>query len=268
MEEKNDITAKRLYLQALAFASEGGRPPNYRKMEVFGRHSDAFVYVRGGRCYYAFSDGAAFLAKAGDVVFLPKGSAYSMTHYDDRYTYIYFDFFFASDAPLRPGCYPMRNPEEAERLFARMLRGFSDFPTGTFCECAELFYRIYGAVLQSGEAGYLAASVRQKILRAGDWLEAHYADRDLNVPDLARAAGVSETYFRRTFRVVYGDSPTRRLNAIRLRHAAQMLGDRPDLSLDAIAELTGFSTVQYMSALFRRAYGMAPGQYRRCRAKT
>jgi AraC-like DNA-binding protein len=82
------------------------------------------------------------------------------------------------------------------------------------------------------------------------------------VAALAREAGMSRTAFAARFRDVVGDPPMTYLTRVRLGHAAGYLA-ATDKTLRQIARLVGYDSEASLSKAFRRAYGHAPGAYRR-----
>lgn len=52
------------------------------------------------------------------------------------------------------------------------------------------------------------------------------------------------------------------INSYRLRYAGKLLAERPDLSVDAIAEEAGFTSRSTYYRQFRDYYGMSPNEYR------
>lgn len=99
-----------------------------------------------------------------------------------------------------------------------------------------------------------------KITRAVRIIERH-SDRALPLEALARAAGLSEYYFLRTFASVTGVTPHQFALRARLRNAALLLtrGDKRviDIALDC-----GFGDVSNFNRTFRAEFGVTPRQYR------
>ncbi len=92
-------------------------------------------------------------------------------------------------------------------------------------------------------------------------MHAEYAE-PLSVADLARAAGMSRFHFARLFRRNTGKSPRDYLQEVRLAEAARRL-EREHESIAAVAVAVGIGDAPRFSRQFRRAYGVAPAQYRR-----
>jgi AraC-like DNA-binding protein len=86
--------------------------------------------------------------------------------------------------------------------------------------------------------------------------------RPWTVQSLARGVGMSRTLFSTRFRSAVGESPMRHLTKVRLGQAAGYLATT-NLSIDAIARRTGYTSDAALSKAFKREFGAAPGQYRR-----
>jgi len=81
----------------------------------------------------------------------------------------------------------------------------------------------------------------------------------LPVETLAREAGLSAAHFARVFKRVTGRSPHQYLIAMRLERARMaLLGGRPDLG--EVAFRFGFADQAHFTRLYRRRYGITPGQ--------
>jgi transcriptional regulator GlxA family with amidase domain len=89
-----------------------------------------------------------------------------------------------------------------------------------------------------------------------------HPSRRWTVAALARAAGLSRAPFARRFERAMGVPPLRYLTALRLRLAATRLVTT-DARLAAIAYEVGYATEFSFAKAFRRAYGIAPGTFRR-----
>lgn len=86
--------------------------------------------------------------------------------------------------------------------------------------------------------------------------------RDLRIADLAERFHFSPCYFSTLFHKRVGVTFTKYLTQRRMRLAKELLADR-GLSLQEVAEQSGFSDYFQFSKTFKRHEGMAPGQYRR-----
>jgi AraC-like DNA-binding protein len=85
------------------------------------------------------------------------------------------------------------------------------------------------------------------------------------VADLARKVDMSRTAFAARFRQLVGEPPMSYLTRVRLGHAAGYLSST-DMTVRQIARQVGYENEASLSKAFRRAFGHAPGEYRRQQA--
>lgn len=79
---------------------------------------------------------------------------------------------------------------------------------------------------------------------------------------LARRANMSERTFARKFQAETGTTPHRWINQQRILQARRLL-EETELGIEEIADLVGFNSAVVLRDHFRRAVGIAPGDYRR-----
>jgi AraC-like DNA-binding protein len=84
----------------------------------------------------------------------------------------------------------------------------------------------------------------------------------VRLTEIARTVGVSPSTLRACFAAHRGSSPRDFLRATRARRALALLRTS-DLTLDAIARLTGYDSASHLSRHIRQVTGVAPGALRR-----
>jgi len=93
-----------------------------------------------------------------------------------------------------------------------------------------------------------------------------YIRDNLSVPihskELANYLHISERHLSRLFARETGASLSDYVRKERVRKAETLL-KTSILSIQEIAEETGFSSVHYFTRLFKQATGLSPGQYRK-----
>jgi len=100
------------------------------------------------------------------------------------------------------------------------------------------------------------------IRRVMDLVERRYADETLSVDDLAAAAGINRHYLARIFHEYLNTSPTGYLAAFRMRKAAELLRDPPELSIKETAFSVGYRDPLFFSRMFRKFHGMTATAFR------
>jgi AraC family transcriptional regulator len=102
-------------------------------------------------------------------------------------------------------------------------------------------------------------STRRLIGRAKEFLEANFSS-PIRLADVAQAVGASPAYLTDVFRRAEGVPLHRYLTQLRLARALVELQQGHDLTTLALA--IGFSSHSHFSAVFRRAFGCTPSQFR------
>jgi len=118
---------------------------------------------------------------------------------------------------------------------------------------------VMGLTRPVGTTHMLPSSYRQ-FSKVIDHVEEHYRSA-LEVSELARIAGLSESQFRKRFMKLFKISPLKFITRIRVQTAAKLL-----LSSDApiadIALKCGFCDQSYLTRQFSSFFGMTPKKYR------
>lgn len=87
-------------------------------------------------------------------------------------------------------------------------------------------------------------------------------ERPLYIADLARMAHMSESTFRKQFKLFRHVSPAEFIAQVRVREARHLLSST-NLDVAAVAERTGFPNAAYFSRVFHRLTGGTPARSRR-----
>ncbi len=92
------------------------------------------------------------------------------------------------------------------------------------------------------------------------YLQSHYLSSvSLNI--LARDFGYSKYRFSHIFSTYFGCNLPEYVNALRARHAANLLAET-EATLIEVAMNSGFESVRTFYRIFKRCFGMTPSQYR------
>ena len=83
----------------------------------------------------------------------------------------------------------------------------------------------------------------------------------ISLNDIGEAIGLSPSYVSRIFKEYYGTNYVDYLNRNRVKKAKEYLQDA-SLTIQEIAEKTGFSSLQAFIRVFKKYEVMSPGRYR------
>lgn len=95
------------------------------------------------------------------------------------------------------------------------------------------------------------------------WVESGgYRERGVTLDDLARAAGSNRSYVSSYINNVYGCNFREWINDLRIEYAKTLLSNPSILTIEKVAEQSGFSTSAYFCRLFSKREGMTPSRWR------
>jgi AraC-like DNA-binding protein len=100
----------------------------------------------------------------------------------------------------------------------------------------------------------------RRLLRAKDRIDAA-SDEAWPIHRLARASGVSQAHFARSFKAAFGVPPHRYLLTRRIERATALLRDT-DLPITEVAFQAGWNSLGTFGRTFRDVTGASPGEFR------
>lgn len=123
-----------------------------------------------------------------------------------------------------------------------------------------VFVRRAGGQSQFSAQLAAQAAERPSLRDLQAWIVEH-PDAALDVPALARRAGMSVRHFGRTFRAEIGVSPAGYVDRVRVETARRLL-ETTARSVDEVATAAGFGTPEALRRAFARRVGVSPREYR------
>ena len=265
--------------------------PPVRVMKAYhtsiGRHDHDFyelVYVTEGFCLHD-AYGEVTLLMEGDLFILRPGVAHR--YIGNRVTRI-FNCIFSEQAlaggmePLArlPGMERLFSPDKAERIpllhlslnerkrcrrqLEIMLEECTERQTGwglrlsglltcVLVDYARSFSSHVGADTENSVySGYVAQAL--------SYIDAHFAEPELTVREIAAQVGVSADYLSRQFRKALGIGAQEYLKRYRFARAMALL--QADIPVGEAAREVGFSSLCHFSREFKKELGVTPSQYR------
>jgi len=149
-----------------------------------------------------------------------------------------------------------QNPEEAGYQAAALLDHWME---GRSPPCEKIVIEPRGVV--GRQSTDVVAVADADIVAALHYIRQHACD-GIDVADLLAHVPLSRRTLERRFTRLLGRSPRDEIVRVQLAHVKQLLS-MTGYPLAKIAQLTGFRYVESMCALFKRATGQTPGQFRR-----
>lgn len=255
-----DIQKDELYIKEIRRAVMSRLPRRFIPMDA-PRQDEAFIYTISGSCRYRLNDGRTLVAQPGDVLFLARGTDYSLEILSEEYVYIPCVFLLDTQQPCRSLLIRPDNVALFDNLFHRLAKKYSVTGPGRKLDCMSILYRICAAILQNDNRGYVPGSARLRIEDARAYIQSHISDPQLRVADLAERAELSEVHFRNLFASLYQMSPSSYILHERVNYAKELM-TLNELRLEEVAAQAGFSSLAHMCKVFKNLTGTPPGAYR------
>lgn len=228
-----------------------------------GREYDSFAYILQGSATYDFGE-YALDVKAGDILFLAKGSSNTLTVHTE-YKFLFANFLFP-DTRLQCEAFPAPSGKQTEDLFHKIVATWNRATPTVKEDCLSLLYLIYSDFLATAKAAYLHSDKKNLLEYSISYIREHLDDDTLTIEKIAAASQMGERHFRRSFKEAYNISPLRYINMRRITRAKELLR-YSDMPLGKIAAATGFSSIYYFSNAFKKEVQCSPSEYRKTRQK-
>lgn len=101
--------------------------------------------------------------------------------------------------------------------------------------------------------------IYKRISIAKDWMEAN-GHRKITLLEMAAIANMNSQHFLRLFKQIFQITPHQYLVNLKLQKAKQLLRSR-ELTVSEVCHAIGFESVYSFSILFRKKFGISPGQF-------
>lgn len=151
----------------------------------------------------------------------------------------------------------------ADTLVLKMMREFSADKTGkesVIKSALGLLLSIFArAYLDENYESIRIRSEKEAVMHCVSYLKNHLSD-EITLDEMARKTAMSKTSFCRAFRDVVGESFKRYLNKLRVENAARLI--KGGESVSVAARLSGYSDASTFYRNFKRAFGVAPSEYK------
>jgi len=223
------------------------------------RPSHGIALHIGGKKIYTFDTGIKISVHDGDLIYLPKGSSYVVTHEDVGACYA-INFNISKEDNFEPFSVHVKSVRDMLSSFEAAERSFRNKKQGFRMRTKEKLYRILAQLQKEYAAEYASSQKSDLIAPAVTYIHEHYTEGELSVAELARKCNITPEYFRRIFGKIYGSSPIKYINDLKISHAKELLLSG-EYSVSDAATLSGFSDISYFSREFKKATGVPPRQF-------
>lgn len=127
--------------------------------------------------------------------------------------------------------------------------------------CDGLLFAALARLRQLEHQQRAAEALHPRLAAAVRFLQEHVTE-PVDADTLALQACASYSHLSALFRARFGCAPLKFQQRLRLELGCKLLAN-PYISIDEVARQAGYQDTNYFVRLFRRAYGMPPGRWRR-----
>lgn len=99
--------------------------------------------------------------------------------------------------------------------------------------------------------------------RVSQVIEQHIDDMEFDISVLCREVGVGRSLLYMKFKALTGMTPNNFILNYRLKYAATLLKQYPDLPIAEVGDRCGFNSSMYFSRCFKNQYGCSPQNYKK-----
>lgn len=249
------------YVSQVAFAYYKKYAPGYIFRQE-NRKYQGLVFVLTGELTLTL-DKKTICARAGSILLLQQGDSYQLEntfHSDTEYIVI---SYLAKPEKTVLTLLPERHfitayPQRYWDLFAAVVDLNAAYTVCTQTRLRANVQEILCCIIQE--------YARKNSAPEGSYAESAMLFMEQNFPLpincelIASEVGISPSHLRALFKKEYGTSLVSALNAIRIRHAKNMLKSGV-FTLREVAEGCGFQNEYYFSRVFKELTGISPGKY-------
>lgn len=215
-------------------------------------------------------DNTVFIAKKGDVVFVPKGCIYKVYFHRgktlkslDSYTVNFLVFDDKNEEVIIDTSLSIVSQNQLQH-FMDKLKGLHIVYSGVKCSkllITSRFTALLDKVISTHE---INSSAYYPIRRGVKALQYEW-QQNIPIGVYAKICSMSESSFRAYFKAWSGMSPVQYRNHIRIQTAKSIIKEtnNPYINIEQLAEMTGFEDQFYFSRVFKKVTGKSPRDYKK-----
>lgn len=224
--------------------------------KVAPRNNCALVYRIKGNAKFRFSNGTEIIARENEVFYCPAHVGYEV-EYDDGEIIVFH--FLAEGLPSVPSVKSFVYTNRIKDMFRCAVEVWEEHKTGYYYKALSAFFEILSVC--SSETS-VHSQFNKAYFSAAEFIRDNSLINELSISKVCRDYMISETGFRKYFGEIYGTSPIKYINEIRIRNAEKLLTGT-QLRVEDIAYKCGFNDVKYFSRVFLKYRGCSPSEYRK-----
>lgn len=212
---------------------------------------------------YKFSDGKTILVGQNEIIYLPKGSSYTVSSKESGSCYA-INFDISESVDFEPFSFKTKNSPAFIKAFEKAAELWRNKNISYHMQCKLFLYNIISMMQGEYSSKYMSRNTAGLIAPAVEYIKKNYTNDNICISDLSAMCEISEDYFRKIFKSTFGTSPRKYINELKIVYSKELIKSGLYTVAEA-AELSGYTDMSYFSREFKKAFGVCPANYRKSR---
>ena len=220
-------------------------------------HGLVFFVSREGE--YVFDDGKRIVTTPDNILYLPKYSNYIVE--GKKGNCFAINFQMQEEKEIPPFVFEIKNAGAFLDFFKHVELAWRTKKPGFEMKCMAELYQILYSMRKEYESGYITKKGAEIIVPAEKYIRNNYNTEMIQISKLAKMCNISETYFRKILQKVYGISPVKYINRLKILRAKELIQSGM-YTISEVSQMAGYTDECYFSREFKKAVGVCPSEYR------
>lgn len=225
---------------------------------ILPRPHSTLAFRTQGNARIEYQD-KVFTVGSEDILFIPAGCSYHI--HSKKEHLLCINLSISGYEHMQPEHFVPQNVPIFQDAFQSIYDTWCMKKPGYYHKSMSILYSILSQLERQFSQTSLSPAFRP-IKHAVNHMHAHFADPELSISSLCSIANLSDTQFRRNFYEVYGTTPLKYIQTLRVNYAADLLTSST-LSIEAISSMCGFSDSKYFCSVFKKHKLYPPSAFRK-----